>query len=171
MKFKAMKLSVLLILFMSWYSVNAQPTELIAVPATGGDISGSGGSINYTIGQVVYTTNIVAGVGNVAQGVQQAYDISVIFNYEGIDAGVFPNPTTDRVILKINNFDITDPNYQGMHYYLYNLNGKPLLDGEILSGSTSLTMGYLPCATYILNIVKTENGSTSEKISFKIIKY
>lgn len=171
MKFKLFKLSVLLILVVGWNSMNAQPTELTAVPATGGDLSGSGGSINYTIGQVVYTTNYVAGTGSVAQCVQQAYDISVIFNYEGIDAGVYPNPTTNYVIVKINNFDITDPNYQGLHYYLYNLNGKPLEDGAILGGETTLPMAQYPCATYILNILKNVNGSTNEKISFKIIKY
>ena len=171
MKFNIIKLSVLHFLVVACFSLQAQPAELTAVPASGGDISGSGGSINYTIGQVVYTTNLVSGIGNVAQGVQQAYDISVIFNYEGIDAGIYPNPTTNYVILKINNFDITDTNYQGMHYYLYNLNGKPLFDAPIVSGSTTITMGHLPCATYILNIVKVENGSTSERISFKIIKY
>ena len=171
MKFKLLKLSILLIFVVGWNSMNAQPTELTAVPATGGDLSGSGGSINYTIGQVVYTTNYVAGTGNIAQGVQQAYDISVIFNYEGIDAGIYPNPTTNYVILKVNNFDITDPNYQGLHYYLYNLNGKPLMDAEIFGGETTVPMAQLPCATYILNILKTVNGSTNEKISFKIIKY
>jgi hypothetical protein len=54
---------------------------------------------------------------------------------------------------------------------MYNLNGKPLLDGEISGGSTTIPMGQLPCATYILNIIKTVDGSSSEKISFKIIKY
>ena len=171
MKFKVLKFSVLFLLVVGWNSMYAQPTELVAVPTTGGDLSGSGGSVSYTIGQVVYTTNYVVGTGNVAQGVQQAWDISVIFNYAGIDAGIYPNPTTNFVIIKINDFDITDPNYQGLHYYLYNLNGKPLGDGAILGGETTLPMGQYPCATYILNILKTVNGSTNEKISFKIIKY
>ena len=171
MWYKKLKLSILLILIVLFQSVYAQPTELTAVPATGGDISGSGGSISYTIGQVVYTTNIVSSIGYVAQGVQQAYDISVIFQYEGIDAGVYPNPTTNFVIVKINKFDIKDPNYQGLHYYLYNLNGKPLYDGEIFSEKTTLPMGQLPNATYILSILKNENGTTSERVTFKIIKY
>ncbi len=171
MMYKKLKLSILLILVVLFQSIYAQPTELTAVPATGGDISGSAGSISYTIGQVVYTTNQVASIGYVAQGVQQAYDISVIFQYVGIDAGVYPNPTTNYVIVKISNFDINDPNYQGLHYYLYNLNGKPLYDGEIFSERTTLPMGQLPNATYILSILKSENGSTSERVSFKIIKY
>lgn len=171
MLYKKLKLSILLVLIVIFQSIYAQPNELVAVPATGGNISGSGGSISYTIGQVVYTTNLVASVGYVAQGVQQAYDITVILQYLGIDAGVYPNPTTNYVIIKINNFDITDPNYLGLHYYLYNLNGKPLYDGGIFSAETTLPMGQLPDATYILSILKSENGSTSEKITFKIIKY
>jgi hypothetical protein len=39
-----------------------------AIPASGGNATGSGGSVSYTFGQVVYTTKSGTG-GSVAQGV------------------------------------------------------------------------------------------------------
>src|SRR6056297_978638 len=47
-----------------------------AMPASGGDASGSGGFVSYSVGQVVYTTHTGAN-GSVAQGVQQTYEIAV----------------------------------------------------------------------------------------------
>jgi hypothetical protein len=48
-----------------------------AIPAGGGNASGSGGSASYSVGQVVYTTNTGTN-GSAAQGVQQPYEISVV---------------------------------------------------------------------------------------------
>jgi hypothetical protein len=139
-----------------------------AIPATGGEASGSGGTVSYSIGQVAYCSN--AGTGeSVSQGVQQAY---FIFAVTGIDKAKFikikviayPNPTTDFLTLQV------DESYwdlgQAMKYLLFDMNGK-LLDSKLLeSKETSIKMNDLGPAVYFLKIVQRE-----EEIKiFKIIK-
>ena len=60
-------IKLLAALFSSSFCANAQD----AIPATGGDATGSGGSASYTVGQIGYTTNTGTN-GSVAEGVQQA---------------------------------------------------------------------------------------------------
>lgn len=73
-----------------------------AIPATGGNASGSGGSVSYSVGQVTYLINTGTS-GSVAQGVQQPYEISVVTGIEeasGIELefSVYPNPASDFAI-------------------------------------------------------------------------
>ena len=137
-----------------------------AIPATGGNASGSGGSVSYSIGQIVYTKN--AGTnGTAAQGVQQPYEISVVTAIEkaldiSLEMVVYPNPATDFIKLKISNYDL-----QNLRYQLYDINGSLLLDNKVESNETSIIMSnYLP-STYFLKI------SDKNKVvkTFKIIKH
>jgi hypothetical protein len=137
-----------------------------AIPATGGNASGSGGSVSYSVGQIVYTKN--AGTnGTAAQGVQQPYEISVVTAIEkaldiSLEMVVYPNPATDFIKLKISNYDL-----QNLRYQLYDINGSLLLDNKVESNETSIIMSnYLP-STYFLKI------SDKNKVvkTFKIIKH
>ena len=152
---------ILLLLCFGLTKVQAQE----AVMTSGGDASGSGGSASYSIGQIVYTTNTGTN-GSVAQGVQQPFEISVVASIEEakgitLKCSVYPNPATDYLMLKIENFDLSTLNFQ-----LFDINGKLLLDQKINSNETSISMESIPSANYFLKVIQS-----NKKIkTFKIIK-
>jgi len=161
MKQTVKKLITVIILIFGLYSLQAQE----AILATGGEASG-GGSASYTLGQVVYTMQTGTNGNSVAQGVQQPYEISVVSGIketEGINLeySVYPNPTTNYLILEIE--DDVQTQYIAS---LYDMNGKLLKSKNITADKTKITTNDLAPATYFLKI--TDN----EKIikSFKIIK-
>lgn len=166
MKYKKMKLSAILILAMVLTELKAQE----AIPASGGNATGSGGSVSYSVGQVEYSSNTGSG-GSVAAGVQQPYEISVVTGLKD-DNGirlictVYPNPTTDFLILQI------DGNAQSQYTaFLYNSVGVLLKSIKIQDNETSIDMSNLVMATYFLKIANTKNPSSTEEIkTFKIIK-
>lgn len=136
-----------------------------AIPASGGNASGSGGTVSYTIGQVVYTTNTGTN-GSAAQGVQQPYEISAVTGIEkakdiSLEIVVYPNPATDYVKLKVENYESENLSYQ-----LYNINGTLLENKKIESNETSIVMRNLIQGTYFLKVTDKQK----EIKTFKIIK-
>jgi hypothetical protein len=164
MRYKQIKLSVLLLLGLGLTGLYAQE----AIPATGGNASGSGGSASYSIGQDVYTT-ITGSNGSVAQGVQQPYEISVVTSIgEAIgikpDITAYPNPATDFITLKVDasiTFSI-----QSMSYQLSDISGKLLENKKLTSNETSIDMKNLVPSIYFLKVTSNHK----EVITFKIIK-
>jgi len=155
------KLSVVLFLVIGLTGLHAQE----AIPASGGNASGSGGTVSYTVGQVVYTSNTGAN-GTVAQGVQQPFEISVVTGIEeakgiSLEMVVYPNPTSDFIRLIIENYDIKNLNYQ-----LYNINGSLLLGKEIESQESYISMQTFAPASYFLKVFQDKR----ELKTFKIIK-
>lgn len=137
-----------------------------AIPASGGNAAGSGGTVSYSIGQVVYTTNTSLTSGSVAQGVQQPYEISVVIAIEKakgimLSVSAYPNPATDYLTLRIDEFDITNLSYQ-----LYDINGKLLQHEKIISNQTIIVMSNLLPSSYF---VKVSQGKKVVK-TFKIVK-
>lgn len=159
MKQKKAKLSALLL----GLGLAAQAQQ--ATVTAGGDASGSGGTVAYSVGQVVYSTGTSA-AGSVAQGVQQPYEISVVSVMEdpqlSIDVQVYPNPTTDQLILSIGSSEVSDLSYQ-----LFSLGGQFIESQKIAGTSATIRMETLQSATYFLNV--TSDNKTLK--SFKIIKY
>ena len=161
MRHKKLKLSAVLLLGLGLTGLQAQTS----INATGGDATGGGGSASYSVGQVVYTTNTGTS-GSVAQGVQQAFEISVVTAIEeakGINLSVtaYPNPTTDYLTLRIDEFEISNLSFQ-----LYDMNGKLLQNEKITGNQTSIVMSNLVPATYFVKVIQ---GSKEVK-TFKIIK-
>jgi len=137
-----------------------------AIPASGGNVSGSGGSVSYSVGQVVYNTDTGTN-GSVAQGVQQPFEISVVNGLQeakGITliCSVFPNPTTNYLMLNVNNFKTADLTYQ-----LYDFNGKLIENKKIKSNETSIIMSNLAFGTYFLKVA----DNNKELKTFKIVKW
>jgi hypothetical protein len=133
--------------------------------STGGNASGSGGSASYSVGQVVYTTN-QGTTGSVVQGVQQPYEISVVTGIEeanGINllVSVYPNPATENVKLKVENYKI-----EKLSFHLYDANGNLLQNKKVESNETSINFSKLTPASYFLKVIE-EN---KEIKTFKIIK-
>ncbi len=148
-------------LFLAGTMLNAQNT----IAASGGNAAGAGGSVSFTVGQIVYTT-IVAGNGSVAHGVQQPYEISVITGIEKakdiiLEILIYPNPASDIIILKTGDYEGSN-----LSYRLYDLNGILLLTGKTDDDLTTIGVGQLKPAVYLLSIME---GNMTVK-TFRIIK-
>ena len=132
--------------------------------AAGGGASGSGGTAAYSVGQIVYTTNTGAG-GSVAQGVQQPYEISIVLGLEdhqiSLNMKVYPNPTSDFLILNVGNFELSTLNFE-----LFDVSGKLLESKKITSITETISMENLPSSTYFLKVT----SNNEEVKTFKIIK-
>ena len=161
MKYKTIKLNVLLILGLVSTSLYAQET----IPASGSNASGSGGTTSYTVGQTVYTTQ--AGVnGSEAAGIQQPYEVSVVLaldqtDHISLNYEVYPNPATDFLKLDVKNSSI-----ENLSYMLYDVNGNLLENKKIENRETGVSMSEHTPAAYFLKIY----NNNKEVKTFKIIK-
>jgi hypothetical protein len=135
-----------------------------AINASGANATGSGGSVSYSVGQVLYTTNSGSN-GPSAQGVQQPYEISTTLSLpEANDIrlmSVYPNPTTNRVVLNVGNYGTTNLSLQ-----FIDSNGRILLENKIINIETNLDIENYPVAIYFLKVM---DKNSAIKI-FKIIK-
>jgi len=161
MRHNRAKLMALVILSMGLTRLIAQQS----LSTSGSNASGSGGSVSYSVGQVVYTTNTGSN-GSVAQGVQQTFEISIISGVEeakGITLNclVYPNPVTDFLKLKIENFSIDKLTFE-----IYDIQGKLLKTKKIENNEVSIEMSNLLQGAYFLRVL--EEGQ--EIKTFKIIK-
>jgi hypothetical protein len=137
-----------------------------SISASGGNALGSGGTVSYSVGQVVYTTNISITSGSVVQGVQQPFEISIITGIEPAEGitlvcSVYPNPASDFLTLKIENYD-----KKSLSYKLFDANGKLLESVKVTGNETIISMANLLSALYILKVLDNQN----EIKIFKIIK-
>ncbi len=159
MENKNIKLVALLLLGFCFNNGYAQQ----ATTASGGEATGIGGSASYSVGQVVYTTHVGSNV-SVAQGVQQPYEISVTIGLDetGINLNLlaYPNPTTNDLILEIDNYDKT------LSYQLYDIGGKLIESKQITTSTTTIVMNELAAATYFLKVSRNKK----EIKTFKILK-
>ena len=148
--------------FLLSFSMIAQTSRQV-LSATGGDASGSGGSVAYSVGQIVYTTS-TGTTGSVAQGVEQAYEISSVGIKEtalNISLSVFPNPTSDFLSLKVEDY-----NNEALSYNLIDEQGKLVMNEQITNQGTQVAMSTLARGAYFINVLQ-ENKKIQ---TFKIIK-
>ena len=151
------------LLFATIFSLNLNAQE--ATTTSGGEATGSRGNSSYTVGQTNYTT--MSGTnGFVAQGVQQPYETSVVTAIDGTEniklyIKAFPNPTTNMLVLSIDNHE-----YKKLTYQLFDISGKMLLKSIITENETTIDLGSYPASTYLLRIM----DGNKELKNFKIIK-
>ena len=154
--------SLFFLAFLLTFSVNAQTSHQV-LSATGGDATGSGGTVAFSVGQIVYTTS-TGTTGSVAQGVEQAYEISSVGIKEtalNISLSVFPNPTSDFLTLKVQDY-----NNEALSYNLLDEQGKLVLNEQITTQDTQIAMSTLVRGAYFINVLQA-----NKKIQiFKIIK-
>jgi len=160
---KKQRLSLIAILIFSIGFINLQGQE--AITSTGGSASGTGGSASYSVGQVFSKTNTGTN-GSVAEGVIQPFEISIVNSIKEVKgivllASVYPNPTNDYLILKIEDLDNSTYTFQ-----LYDMNGRNIQIKEITDNETSIDMSNLAPSTYFLKVTKAKQ----EVKTFKIIK-
>ena len=147
------------------------PAQQTVSSAGGNAATGGEGTVSYTVGQVAYTT-ITNGVnGSVAQGVQQPYEISVVTALEDakgilLEFSIYPNPATDLIKLKIENYEI-----ENLRYQLYDINGNLLQNNKVEGNETSIVMSNLVSATYFLKVYTVgRNDRTGVTDKNKVIK-
>ncbi|WP_395060085.1 T9SS type A sorting domain-containing protein [Flavobacterium sp.] len=130
----------------------------------GGTAIGTEGTITYSIGQV-FCTNITGTSGTVAQGLQNPYEIQTVLGLEhnqiSLNVSVFPNPTTDYLILKVGGKELANLSYQ-----LISITGKLIENRKIAGVSETIYMENLECAVYFLKVI----NNNKEVKTFKIIK-
>ncbi len=143
--------------------INSNPSySQQAVPAAGGEATGSGGSSSFSVGQVVYTT-ITGSEASLAQGVQQPYEISTTSGIDvpGIELSIsaYPNPAKDHLILKVDQYD-------DLSYLIFDITGRVLMKNKITESVTTIHFPGLLPGTYFLKVSK-ENKDIK---TFKFIK-
>jgi hypothetical protein len=162
MKYKSRLIITIALFIINYTTVPAQGT----VAASGGNFSGSKGSVSYTIGQVAFTTASSTN-NSVTQGIQQSYDISVVTAIENtsditMNWIVYPNPTRNSIKLSIGSGD-----FDKVHYRLFDINGRKILDNKIENEESEILMNNLVPSIYLLKVIRNEK----EVKTFKIIKY
>lgn len=157
---KNKKITLLFLLLGFGFSIRAQQANT----ASGGNATGNGGSVSYSIGQTGYTVSLGNG-GSVTEGVQQPYEIFAVAGQgnPNINAElvVYPNPTTDLIMLSIKNYDLT-----GFNFQLFDATGKMIEQRKVAGITEIIRMQTLPAAAYFLKV--TQYGQTIK--TFKIIK-
>ncbi len=161
LKVKSWVVALLLTFSFSTFTAIAQD----AVLAAGCDASANGVSLSFSVGQVVYLSHPGTN-GLLAEGVQQPYKITTVAAIKAaksiyLTVSAYPNPATDFLMLKVENFD--DEN---MSYQVFDLPGKILQDQKITGNQTSINMGNFLPATYFVKVF-LDNKAVN---TFKIIK-
>ncbi|RPI67771.1 MAG: T9SS C-terminal target domain-containing protein [Ignavibacteriales bacterium] len=160
---KQRSMLICIMLLCSLYVTTLQGQEVI--PVTGGNATGGGGSVSYTVGQITYLT--LSGTnGTVAQGVQQPFEISVITAIEQakditLVCSVYPNPASDFLTLKVENYD-----KENLSYILFDASGKLLVSKKVTGNVTIISMANLLPSLYFLKVIDNQK----EIKTFKIIK-
>lgn len=137
-----------------------------AVVPAGGSATGNGGTVTYTVGQIA-DQKVEGGGRYVIEGVQQPYEIQVVGvnSYPGINltAIVYPNPTVDKVMLSIRDYEIPST---GLTLQLYDLNGKFLKTMVITDADTEIDFSEYAASTYQLRVVNQKQLLKT----FKVVK-
>lgn len=151
-----MKLPLLYILILGLsLSIKAQTSVL----TSGGDFNSKYGSVNYSIGEIF---NISKGTGfKLHEGVQQCFIINPIYTHSNLLLSIYPNPTTDFIYFKVQDF-----NFLNLSYTLFDVTGKMILKGKIIDTKSSISLKNLPSQTYFLKCFRGD----AEENTFKIQK-
>jgi hypothetical protein len=95
--------------------------------------------------------------------VQQVYENSLTTGVNetsiNLELSVYPNPTTDYLTLKVDDFET-------LNFQLIDLLGKVIENKKVSSSTTSINVKNLPKAIYFLNV--TKNNQLVK--TFKVIK-
>jgi hypothetical protein len=155
-----MRKPFLLIFLLGSFKLQAQNNTV----SGGGQASGTGGSVSYTVGQIAYAA-LTGTNGSLIQGVQQPYEISIVTSLEDlaidIKAQVYPNPTTDQLVLSVGTED-----YKNLRYLLVDLQGKVIKTDRIINSNSTLDVTKLSNGTYFLRVLSNNKPIKT----FQVIK-
>ena len=144
-----MKTNIMLPILMlfSMHHLSAQNS----LNTAGGEISGETGYVSFTIGQNI-TGKTSGDEGVVNAFIQQSYDISVITDATqeekiNLTISTYPNPTTDLLIIEINNIELDHFNYS-----VYDISGREICSNNINSNKTQISLNTMETGTYLVNV-------------------
>lgn len=130
--------------------------------SAGGDVKQDQGSLSFSIGQV-FTQSPENSTHS--EGLQQAYEIFQVpptVSSEELtllwDVKVYPNPTTDFVILALNE------NAFGANFYLVSMDGKLLDKGVVSALQTKFFMADKKTGVYLLHLQNAEGQTLVHRI-------
>jgi hypothetical protein len=154
------KLNLFIVLTLSVTGlIYAQSANLVGV--AGDNYSNTNYQLNWSIGETL-TETYQNGTNVLSQGFHQnTYSVVSVENNSNIDLRVYPNPTTDLIMVDFNQ-------YENASYVLtiIDLNGKVLHSKKLNSNKVLLNFATYVSGTYSL-LVKQQNKLIK---SFKIIK-
>jgi opacity protein-like surface antigen len=156
------KMTMMTFLFLGLFTSTTQAQQ--SINAAGGNATGSEGTVSFSVGQIDYTCYEGTG-GTVSQGVQQLAELSEVltdnFTEIKLEMVIYPNPTTDLVNLKIENYDS-----DFLSYGLFDMQGRQISTNNITKSETQIQMKNMAAAVYLLT-VRDKNKLLK---TFKIIK-
>lgn len=130
---------------------------------SGGEVSGNG-NISFTLGQLFINTN-TSSSGSISEGIQQSIELYTLnipsLNPLEVKANLYPNPTSDFVMLSIKNTNIT-----GLSYEIFDVNGRNLLSKKISQSDSPISLQNFASGIYILKV----NHSNKTLKTFKLLK-
>lgn len=133
------------------------------ISVSGGEAIGAGGSSSYSVGQLLYTSH--EGGGTVAQGVQHSIELYTLSNHEftGLSLTVvaYPNPISNYIVLSF-----TEAILEDLGYAVYDIQGRLLLSGKVVSARTKINVQGLGKGSHLLKVYKNKQ----ELKTFRIIK-
>jgi hypothetical protein len=152
---------IVLLLMFTLYCTLLQAQEVVA--SSGSTLTNANGSLQFTIGESV-TNTLTKGEKTITQGFNQpVVSVSIISEVKNLDFSItaYPNPATDILTIKVGKNNIT-----GLQFLMFDLKGSLLLQKDIESSETVVSVELLQTGIYIMRI----NEGLKELKSFKIIK-
>jgi hypothetical protein len=132
--------------------------------SSGNNAIGIGGSVTYSIGQIDYETFSNSN-GTLTLGVQQAFEIFNIGIFEKSSffqtITVYPNPTSDKLVIETNIF-----NFKDLKYQIIDLNGKIIENNFFNHYQNMIDLSFFLPTVYFVKIIKDEETIKT----FKIVK-
>lgn len=158
-----MKIKILQLFFI--LSVSNMLVAQNAITVSGSNGSSSTGNVSFSVGQPAYVTDFASN-GSVSEGVQQPYEISTVLSIKEAQEihlllSVFPNPTSNFVTLKVENYD-----FESLHIQLIDANGKLFYNGNTTQNETKIEIGSFTSSIYFLKV----SDDKKELKTFKILK-
>ena len=140
---------------------HAQEVEREVVSSAGDNYSNGTAQLSVTIGEVV-TATVSNGTNELTQGFHQTkITVTNIEDYlNSLEMSVFPNPTSETVTIKLKKLE------ENLSLTLYSVDGKLLLNNNIKSVETKLSLNPFAKGTYFINVVK-DGGKVK---TYKILK-
>ncbi len=156
-------LCLLLLIFLGTGIAKAQQ-----VVSTAGNHSITGTvQLSWTIGEPVIST-LSNGSNILTQGMHQSkllIDAIEEIELSGLVISAFPNPTNEFVNLQVHQL-LTDQPWKEFSFVLYDMNGKVLMQKQIVSTETVIQMNNYVSSTYFLKVLVNNH----EVKTFKIVK-
>lgn len=135
-----------------------------SILSSGGNSSGTNGNVSYSVGQLFYKT-VNGGAAYLSPGIEQPFEIQIVLGSDNfnisLELSVYPNPTTDKIYLKVK-----ESSFESLQYQMFDINGRLIENNKIEDNLTIVQMDKYPDAIYLMKVIDKEK----EVKTFKIIK-